>query len=120
MALSKDIKKALDSMPAPELTSWLAYCYGEWQPIWEEVSEEEFVKHVGNPEIPKDLFEHMLTCEDKYRLVPIYKETGLYAMLNSEPIGYRYEKQTGKEFVILLGSDMMNYINEREDLKELI
>ena len=120
MALSKEIKKALDSMPAPALTSWLAYCYGEWQPIWEEVSEEEFVKHIGNPNDVKGVLEHMFDFENIYRSVPIYKETGISAMLNSEPIGYRYEKQVGKEFVILLGSDMMEYINKRKDLKDLI
>lgn len=120
MALPKEIKKVLDKMSAPALISWLTYRHGEWHPIWEEVSKEEFDKHVGNPEDPKDLIEHMLTCEDEYRRVPIYRETGLSAMLNSEPIGYRYEKQTGKEFVILLGSDMMNYVNKRKDLKDLI
>ena len=107
-------------MSAPALISWLTYRHGEWYPIWEEVSKEEFDKHVGNPNDLKDVLERMFDFENIYRIVPIYKETGLYAMLNSEPIGYRYEKQTGKEFVILLDSDMMNYINERKDLKELI
>mgnify|MGYP006874677404 CR=1 FL=1 len=107
-------------MSVPALISWLAYCYGEWQPIWEEVSEEEFVKHVGNPNELNDILEHMLDLENIYRRVPIYKETGLLSMINSEPIGYKYERQAGKEFVISLGSDMMNYINERKDLKDLI
>lgn len=122
MALSKEIKKVLDNMSAPALISWLAYCYGEWQPIWEEVSEEEFVKHVGNPNELKlnDILEHMLDLENIYRRVPIYKDTGILAMMNSEPIGYRYEKQSGKKFVVLLGSDMMDYINSRKDLKDLI
>lgn len=118
MALPKEIKKVLDNMPAPVLTSWLAYCYGEWQPIWEEVSEEEFVKHIGNPNDLKGVLEHMFDFENIYRSVPIYKETGLLHMIDSKPIGYRYEKQIGKEFVILLGSDMMEYINKRKDLKE--
>lgn len=120
MALPNEIKKVLDNMSAPELISWLAYRYGEWYPIWEEVSKEEYDKHIGTPEDLKGSLEHTLTCEDIYRRVPIFKETGLFAMLNSEPIGYKYEKQVGKEFVILLGSDMMNYINKRKDLKDLI
>lgn len=120
MALSKDIKKALDSMPAPALISWLAYSYGSWNPIWEEVSEEEFVKHVGNPNDLKDVLEHMFDFENIYRSVPIYKEAGLLHMIDSGPTGYKYEKQVGKEFVILLGSDMMNYINKRKDLKKYL
>ena len=120
MALSKDIKKALDSMPAPALISWLVYSYGSWNPIWEEVSEEEYVKHVDNPNDLKDVLEHMFMFDFKniYRRGPIYKEQGLLLMIGSEPIGYKYEKQVGEEFVILLGSDMMNYINKRKDLKE--
>jgi hypothetical protein len=120
MALPKEIKKVLDNMSAPALVSWLTYRHGEWHPIWEEVSEEEFDKHVSNPDDLKDVLEHMFDFENIYRRVPIYKDTGILAMMNSEPIGYRYEKQSGKEFVVLLGSDMMDYINSRKDLKDLI
>lgn len=118
MALPNEIKKVLDNMSAPALTSWLACCYGEWLPIWEEVSKEEFVKHIGKPDDLKGVLEHMFDFENIYRSVPIYKEAGLLHMIDSEPIGYKYEKQVGKEFVILLGSDMMDYINKRKDLKE--
>jgi len=120
MALPNETKKFLDSLSANDLKAWLALIYGETHPVWEEVSKEEFDKHIGDPENLTDLLEHFIACEDIYRRVPIYKETGLLSMINSEPIGYKYERQAGKEFVILLGSDMMEYINKRKDLKDLI
>lgn len=120
MALPNGIKKFLDSLSADDLKVWLALKYGETHPIWEEVSKEEFDKHVGDSDFTMEWLERVLISEENYRRVPIYKDTGILAMMNSEPIGYRYEKQSGKEFVVLLGSDMMDYINSRKDLKDLI
>lgn len=128
MALSKEIKKYLDSLPDDLFLAELSLRFGEYIPKWKEISKEEYDKHCGKIGLPDEPLtieglEQAMNTIGKYKVEPIYKDAqcGILFWINEapnrKPDGYKYYENVGSEFVIMLGSDMMDYCNTRKCMK---
>ena len=122
--------KFFDDFSDEELLKWLDLNYGQDEPIWEECSKEEYEENFpkkleyikkfmkGDGEIPslEDLEEWMQT---QYKREPVYKEWkgGILNLIKlqeeKEPDYYKYYKQIGTKRIILVGSQIIDYLNKR-------
>lgn len=128
MALSKKIKEYLDSLDDELFLAEIAIRFGHDEPIWEECSRSEYEENCG-PIVDqttiwtKEIFEEViknLVSSQNYKAEPIFKNQRggiLWQMECHKPDGYKFYKQVGKEFVICLGSDMVDYCAKRECMK---
>ena len=126
MALSKQTKEYLDSLPDDLFLAELWLRWGIVEPVWEECSQEEFEKNYGKTGTDtltlEDIyrFTKSLFSGKRYKAVPFYKEAHcgvLFQMQEHTPDGYRYYKQVGEKKVLGLGGDMMEYCLTRDCMK---
>ena len=113
MNLELSTKKYLDTLSDDDLYLELDLRYGMNQPIWEGCSETEYKEN--NPIIKtlEDL-EKWINSTDNYRVEPYYDKPGLLYAIEHTPSYYKYYKQVGTERILMLGSAMINYLNERK------
>lgn len=120
MAFTKDFEEYLDSLPDDELLGYLLLRWTQTIPIWERCTKEEYDKYNQDYDITTD--DGLLkTIENidamfQYRRVPIWRNGGglLDQISGREPDDYYYEKMVGEKKCIMVGGDMMDYINKRQ------
>lgn len=123
MKLEEDVKKYLDSLSDEELMTYLYLKSGIEKPIWKRCSKKEYTEHCGNPSVS---YKHLdinriisqLCHLSDYKAVPVYKEwkggiLSLMELSSKEPDYYKYYKKKGTKKVIMIGSTIADYLNER-------
>ena len=118
MALCKHLKKHLDSLSDDELYYELALRFGEFVPIWEEVSKDEYEENYGNDHSFESLTKWLIS-PFTYKREPHWKnvQTGILWQIkhcHDEPDYYTYHKLVGQKFTLMLGSDMIEYLHNRK------
>lgn len=120
-------KAFLDEMSDEQLLLWLNINYGEDEPVWKRCSKKEYEKHNGPVQYKKykdwtalDMEKMVATICNmfEYKAVPVYKDAkpGLLEQIkfmDKEPDYYKYYKKTGTKRVILIGSEIMEYLDSR-------
>lgn len=106
-------EKTLDQLDDLELLYILSTLYGIHIPKWKKCSKKEYDKYNS-----KDFIEKLFISDD-YKRVPVYKnfQPGILFQINNfdkKPDYYRYYKKVGSEFIIMVGSEIMNYLNKRK------
>lgn len=119
--MTQEDKQYLDSLKDDELYYLLSLRYGITEPIWEECSQKEFEHSMGKIGAPLSLenVSRWLSFVGMYKAVPCYKDfqPGILWQIKNfdrKPDYYKYYKQVGSKFVLMLGSEMMDYLNERK------
>lgn len=122
--LNKEDKKFLDSLDDELLISLLCMSYGTTLPIWERCSKEEYYDNVPTSdkittEWIMEYSKYLFSSGKEYRKVPIYNTNGggileQIKLWDKEPHDYYYEKKVGSKFVLMLGSDMIEYCQTRK------
>lgn len=118
--LSKDIKSYLDSLNEVELLFILNLRFGHKETIWEEYTKEEYDKH--NPECStfEEIMEWVFDSNtDVYKKEGYYlnEQPGIMWQINNfgkKPDGYKYYKKAGEKELLMLGSDMIEYLFSRK------
>lgn len=114
--LDKETIKWLDKLSDEELIIFLNARFGNDEPQWEECSKKEYEKHCGKDNLSvSEMLEKFFDLFN-YKRVPYWHEGGgiLDQISGREPDGYKYYKLKGYKRVILVGSDIMNYVNGRK------
>lgn len=125
--MTEQQKQFLDEMSDELLLLWLNINYGENQPIWKRCSKKEYEKHVGPTQHKKykdwtalDMEKMVATICNlyNYKAVPIYKDAkpgllGQIELMGKEPDYYKYYKKAGTKRVILVCSEIMEYLDKR-------
>lgn len=106
-------EESLDQLRDDELLYVLSAKFGTYVPEWKKCSKKEYDKYDKQSWIEK------LCTSDNYKREPVYnnfKAGILWQIENSdkEPDYYKYYKQVGRKFTLVLGSDIMNYLNKRK------
>ena len=120
MALSKENKKYLDSLSDDELYFELACKFGQYVPVWEEVSKEEFEENYGKEDDHSfETITKWINSPYTYKREPHWKneQAGILWQIehiNDEPEYYTYHKLVKQEFTLILGSDILNYLYNRK------
>jgi hypothetical protein len=120
MALSKKIKKYLDSLSDDELYYDLALRFGHFVPVWKEVSKKEYEENYGKED--DNSWENLVKwCNSPhtYKREPHWKNVQAGIMWQIEhyhdkPDYYTYYKLINQEFTLMLGSDIIDYLNNRK------
>lgn len=115
MALSEYIKEYLDSFSDDDLYYELAARFGQFIPIWEEVSKEEYEENYGN----YHSLAKWISSPFTYKREPHWKnvQAGILWQIehmHDEPDYYTYHKLVGQEFTLMLGGDMLDYLHNRK------
>ena len=113
--LDKETIKWLDKLSDEELIIFLNAKFGMDEPQWEKCSKKEYEKHCGKDgQSVLEMMEKFFDLFD-YKKVPYWHEGGgiLDQVSGREPDGYNYYKLKGYQRIILLGSDMMDYVQRR-------
>ena len=121
----------LDTLSDEKLLKFLNLRFGQDEPIWKECTKEEFEKHSPNhSKAIEDFIKGKSTAlpllEDfenlmrsSYKKVPVYKDWkgGLISLMElqqeKEPDYYNYYKKVGTKRVIMVGSQIMDYLKKR-------
>ena len=114
--LDKETIKWLDSLSDEELIAFISVRFGMNEPQWKKCSKKEYEKHCGKAcQSLSEMIERYLLNPNKYKRVPYWNEgSGILDQISGkEPDGYNYYKLKGYKWVILLGSDMMDYVQRR-------
>lgn len=109
--------ESLDKLKDDELLYILSLMYGTYIPIWEKCSKEEYEKYYGSDNSTvTELIIKYLSSPNEYKKVPYWNTGGgiLDQINGREPNGYQYYKLKSKEFTLMLGSEMINYLNKRK------
>lgn len=122
--------KFLDTLSDEDVLKVLDWLYGQNEPIWEECSEEEYkencpkrIKYIndcfGKGELPtEEDLKNWVICD--YKKEPVYKEWkgGILALMKlqeeKEPDYYKYYKQVGTKRIVIVNSQIMDYLNKRK------
>lgn len=118
--MNLEVKKSLDKLSDDELLYTLSIQFGYNFPIWEECEQEEYEEHCGsdNSTLTELMEKYLDTLFSNvtYRKEPYWKNGGgiLDAISGKEPDGYNYYKSTKTEFTIVLGSELIDYVNNRK------
>ena len=86
----------------------LLYCLSHEEPVWEQITQEEYERYIESEDIKKLMFNG-----DSYKVEPVFTESGLFAQLTAKPVGYKYYKRTGSKRVITVGGRMADAIIKR-------
>ena len=118
MALCKHLKKYLDSLSDDGLYYYLAARFGEFVPIWEEVSKDEYEENYGSHLNYENLIK-LISSPFTYKREPHWKnvQAGILWQIehvHDEPDYYTYHKLVGQKFILMLGSDMLDYLHNRK------
>ena len=118
MALCKHLKKQLDSLSDDELYYKLALRFGQFVPIWEEVSKDEYEENYSNVHSFENLAK-WLGSPFTYKREPHWKnvQAGILWQIehcHDEPDYYTYYKLVGQKFTLMLGGDMIEYLHNRK------
>lgn len=112
------IKEWLDSLKDDELCFVIEAKYGFDEPIWEECTKEEYEKYYGKEnDISWENITKWLSSPNTYKRVPHWnnEQAGiLWHMEYHEPDYYTYHKMIGKRHILGLGTDVLNYLNNRK------
>ena len=114
--IDKKEKEKLDRLSDEELMACLAILYGTKIPQWEKCSKEEYEKYYGKKcDSLTEILEKYLLSPNTYKCVPYWNNGGgiLDQISGREPDGYNYYKLKGYEKIILLGQDLMEYVQSR-------
>ena len=117
----------LDEMSDEQLLLWLNINYGEDEPVWKRCSKKEYEKHNGPVQHKKyedwtvlDMKKVVATICNvlEYKAVPVYKNTKLglleqIKLMNKEPDYYKYYQKAGTKRVIMIGIEIMDYLDKR-------
>ena len=118
MALSKHTKEYLDSLSDDELYYELSLRFGQFVPIWKEVSKDEYEENYGSDSNYENLLK-WISSSFTYKREPHWKnvQAGILWQIehiNDEPDYYTYYKLVGQEFTLMLGSGMLDYLYNRK------
>ena len=114
--LDKETIKWLDKLSDKELMVFPNIRFGIDEPQWKRCSKKEYEKYCGKEcQSLSEMVERYLLNPDEYKRVPYWNEGGgiLDQISGKEPDGYNYYKLNGYKRVILLGKDMMDYVQRR-------
>lgn len=114
--IDKEEKEKLDRLSDEELITCLTILYETKIPQWEKCSKEEYEKYCGKEcDSFSEILEKYLLSPNTYKRVPYWNNGGgiLDQISGRKPDGYNYYKLKGYEKIILLGSDLMEYIQSR-------
>lgn len=120
MALSNKVKKYLDSLSDDELYFELSLRFGQFVPVWKEVSKEEYKENYGKEDDNSwDNLVKWISSPHTYKREPHWKnvQTGIMWQIehcHDEPDYYTYHKLVKREFTLMLGSDMIDYLHNRK------
>lgn len=127
--MTQEDKRFLDSLDDELLISLLCFRYGTTIPIWRRCSKEEYLKNVPTSDKLdakwlEDSLKYLFS-DKEYRKVPIYHNSkggilNQIKLVNKEPDTYYYEKRIGSKFVLMLGSEMIDYCQTRECMKRFL
>ena len=108
--------ESLDKLKDDELLYILSLMYGAYIPIWEKCSKEEYEKYYGSNNLTLESIIKYFNSPNEYKKVPYWNTGGgiLEQISGKEPDGYQYYKLKDKEFTLMLGSEMINYLNDRK------
>ena len=119
--MTQEDKQYLNSLKDDELYYLLSIHYGITEPIWEECSQKEYERNCGciNEPLSWESVKKWLASEANYKAEPCYKDLqpGILWLIENfdrKPDYYKYYKQVGSKFVLMLGSEMLDYLNERK------
>lgn len=120
MALSKKVERYLDNLSDTELLLELQLRYGQFVPVWEECSKEEFEENYGpEDDYSWDSIERLISCPNTYKRTPHWNnvQPGILWQIehcHDNPDYYTYHKLVRQEFTLMLGSDMLDYLHNRK------
>lgn len=114
--LSKKDKNFLDSLDDDELFLLVQLKYGLFVPIWKEVTKEEYEANCGKEEddYSFDNIIKWLKSTDTYKREPHWNKGGILWQIEHKPDYYTYHKLVGREISLMLGSNIMEYLNVRK------
>lgn len=110
-----------DEMSDEEFLNWREHC-GHIEPKWEDCTKEEYEANVPKPfwDESKEYSEYdkmmaVLFDSCNYRKIPIFNGGLLdQARGKATVIGYNYQKIVGTQRVFVCGSQMADWIYQRE------
>lgn len=94
----------------------LLYCLSHEEPVWEQITQEEYERYIplpGKDKIESEDIKKLMFNGDSYKVEPVFTESGLFAQLTAKPVGYKYYKRTGSKRVITVGGRMADAIIKR-------
>lgn len=119
MALSKESKNYLDSLSDKELLLELQLRYGQFVPVWEKCSKEDYEKNYGAEDDPSlENLKKRLTCPYTYKRESHWNnvQPGILWQIkhwHDKPDYYTYYKLISLNYTLMLGSDMLDYLHNR-------
>lgn len=136
MSLPKETKDYLDFLSDEDLLLDLRLRFDFITPVWKKVTKKEYeancstVEALSMEDLEKKAIEKLLDTEDIYKKLDtknIYKKephwnnvkAGLLWQIehyDEEPDYYTYYKAVGQEHTLMLGSDMLEYLNNRKPI----
>jgi len=119
MALSKKEKEYLDKLNDELFLALIYSVYSAKVPIIEKCTKEEYDSHHKENATFEEMVEYLLS-DVRYRRIPYWNNGGgiLDQISGKEPDGYRYEKIIGYKDILMMGSDMIEYCQTRECMKD--
>ena len=113
--LSKKDKNFLDSLNDDELFLLVQLKYGMFIPIWKEVTKEEYEANYGKEDdYSFDNITKWIKSTDTYKRKPHWNKDGILWQIEHKPDYYTYHKLVGREIGLMLGSNIMEYLNDRK------
>lgn len=117
--MDKKTKKYLDSLSDDELHALLQIRYGQYVTKWEKCSKEEYEENCPEYDGTIESVFKWLNSVGIYKREPHWKnqQCGIMWQIehyNDEPDYYTYSKAIGQEFVLMLGSEMIDYLHNRK------
>jgi len=105
-------EKILNQLDDDELLYFLSVRFGTYIPEWKKCSKKEYDKYDELSLIEK------IFISSNYKKVPVYKnfKSGILWQIENfdkKPDYYKYYKQVNSKFVLMIGSEVMNYLTKR-------